>query len=45
MKKWQKTIISLASIFTLAACGAQEGGCRCGRLNNSDFECGKLKRQ
>lgn len=25
MKKWQKTIISLASIFTLAACGAQEG--------------------
>ena len=22
MKKWQKTIISLASIFTLAACGA-----------------------
>lgn len=25
MKKWQKTILSLASIFTLAACGAQEG--------------------
>jgi len=25
MKKWQKTIISLASIFTLAACGAREG--------------------
>jgi len=25
MKKWQKTIIGLASIFTLAACGAQEG--------------------
>ncbi|WP_319470503.1 ABC transporter substrate-binding protein [uncultured Trichococcus sp.] len=25
MKKWQKTIISLASIFTLAACGSQEG--------------------
>lgn len=25
MKKWQKTIMSLASIFTLAACGAQEG--------------------
>lgn len=25
MKKWQKTIISLASLFTLAACGAQEG--------------------
>ena len=25
MKKWQKTIISLASIFTLAACDAQEG--------------------
>lgn len=25
MKKWQKTIISLASIFILAACGAQEG--------------------
>lgn len=25
MKKWQKTILSLASIFTLAACGNQEG--------------------
>jgi len=25
MKKWQKTIIGLASIFTLAACSAQEG--------------------
>lgn len=25
MKKWQKTILSLASIFTLAACGAQKG--------------------
>lgn len=25
MKKWQKTILSWASIFTLAACGAQEG--------------------
>ncbi|WP_107995909.1 siderophore ABC transporter substrate-binding protein [Trichococcus paludicola] len=25
MKKWQKTILSLASIFTLAACGSQEG--------------------
>nr|WP_321293413.1 ABC transporter substrate-binding protein [uncultured Trichococcus sp.] len=25
MKNWQKTIISLASIFTLAACGSQEG--------------------
>jgi iron complex transport system substrate-binding protein len=25
MKKWQKTILNLASIFTLAACGAQEG--------------------
>ena len=25
MKKWQKTIISLAHTFTLAACGAREG--------------------
>ncbi|MPM54629.1 putative ABC transporter solute-binding protein YclQ [bioreactor metagenome] len=25
MKKWQKTTLSLASIFTLAACGNQEG--------------------
>lgn len=25
MKKWQKTIISFAALFTLAAYGAQEG--------------------